>query len=295
MLDRGHEVTAMIRPESSLWRIQDLKGRMKIYDTGLLDLERLKKAMHDVGPEYIFHLATYGSYPRSQKDSLRMMQTNIIGTYNLLNASLDVPYKCFVNTGTSSEYGLKSAPMKEDDVLEPNSIYGVSKAAATMLCRNFAMSHGKNIFTFRPFSVYGYFEDRQRLFPEVIVGCISGNDVSLSDGKQKRDYLFIDDLIEAYAMAMGKKNIAGHVFNISSGIDLSVREIAETIRRLAGSDNRLLFGKREKQPFEAEICWRADISAAKKMIGWKPRTSLVDGVSRTIEWFRENMSLYSKA
>ena len=93
MLDRGHEVTAMIRPESSLWRIQDLKGRMKIYDTGLLDLERLKKAMHDVGPEYIFHLATYGSYPRSQKDSLRMMQTNIIGTYNLLNASLDVPYK----------------------------------------------------------------------------------------------------------------------------------------------------------------------------------------------------------
>ena len=293
-INRDFTVNILIRTASNMWRLADIKDKIIMHNADLCDKKKLTDVVHDISPNYIFHLATYGAYPRIETDDNKMMHTNIIGTYNLLKATLDIPYTCFVNTGSSSEYGIKNKPMKESDVLEPNTFYGVSKATASTLCQNYARQYKKPITTLRPFSVYGYYEEQFRLIPEVIINCINQKDVSLSSGEQKRDFIFIEDMIDAYVKVMENPSTDGLILNVGSGRDVTVREVAETIHKLVNSDNKLLFGKKDKAPFETDICWKADIKSIKKALNWKPKTSLVDGLKKTISWFKENMGIYRK-
>ena len=294
LVDRNFTVNILMRATSSIWRLADIKDKLIVHNADIHDIKLLTGVVHDIHPDYIFHLATYGAYPRIETDDKKMLHTNIIGTYNLLKATMDIPYTCFVNTGSSSEYGVKSKPMKESDVLEPNTFYGVSKATASMLCQNYARQYKKPIITLRPFSVYGYYEEPFRLVPEVIIDCINQKDVSLSSGEQKRDFVFIWDMIDAYVRAMENPSTDGLVLNVGSGQDVTVKEVAETIHKLMKSNNKLLFGKKEKVPFETDICWKADIKAIKKELNWNPKTNLVDGLKKTIEWFKQNIDIYRK-
>ena len=293
LLARNLNVNIIARTTSNMWRFQDIKGKIKVHNVDILEEKKLTSVVKQIKPDYIFHLAAYGAYPRIQTNEKKILQTNIIGTYNMLKAALDLPYSCFINTGTSSEYGIKNKPMKESDLLEPNMTYGVAKAAATMLCQYFARVHKKPIVTLRPFSVYGYYEERFRLVPDIILNCIKGNDVELTRGEQKRDFIFIEDMIEAYIKAIENPSIKGLVLNVGSGNDISVKEVAKMIHKMVNSKNRLIFGKKKKEPFETDVCWRADISKIRKALHWKPKTNLQEGLKKTIGWFRKNKRLYN--
>ena len=286
-------VNVLTRTKSNLWRLSDIKDKIDIHNADILDINKLSVVVHDIKPDYIFHLAAYGAYPRIETDEKAILQTNIIGTYNLLKATLGIPYSCFINTGSSSEYGTKNKAMKECDAPEPNTFYGATKAAATMLCQNFARQHKKPIITLRHFSAYGYYEEPFRLIPNVIINCINQKDVHLTSGEQKRDFVFIEDVIDAYMKAI-KKPSSGLVLNVGSGSDVSVKEVASLIHRLMKSGNKLLFGKKNKEQFETDICWKADTAAIKRTLNWKAKTSLISGLKKTIAWFRQNMELYEK-
>lgn len=293
LLGRNFDVHIIARATSNTWRINDIKDKISVHNINILDSKRITNLVKRINPDYIFHLAAYGSYPRIQTDDKKIIKTNLIGTHNLLTATLDIPYKCFVNTGSSSEYGIKNKSMKESDALEPNMSYGVAKAAATMLCQYFATIYKKPIVTLRPFSVYGYYEEKFRLVPDVILNCINGNDVELTSGEQKRDFIFIEDMIKAYMKAIEKPSVDGLIFNVGSGRDASVKEIAETIHKMVGSKNKLIFGKKKRESFETDISWRADITKIKKVLNWKPKTSLQEGLKKTIEWFKKNKHPYN--
>lgn len=101
-----------------------------------------------------------------------LIETNIVGTINLINACKEVGFDYFINTGSNSEYGEKDHSMKESDLLEPNNEYGITKAAATMYCSYMGKKEQLPIYTFRLFAVYGYFEDTTRLIPSVMVSYI---------------------------------------------------------------------------------------------------------------------------
>jgi len=294
LVKRNFEVNILIRTTSNLWRLADIKDKIIMHNVDLTDNEKLTDAVHNINPSYIFHLATYGSYPRIQTDDKKILETNILGTYNLLKATLDIHYKCLINTGSSSEYGIKDKPMKESDVLEPNTAYGVSKATASLLCQHFARKYEKPVITLRPFSVYGYYEEAVRLIPEVIINCITQKDVHLTSGEQKRDYLFIEDIIDAYIKTMENPNKPGLIMNVSSGQNVTVKEVANLIHKLINSKNELFFGKKKKESFETNVCWRADIEVIKKELKWKPKTSLIEGLKKTITWFKENLVIYEK-
>lgn len=294
LIDRNFTVNILIRKASNIWRLASVNDKIILHNVDLCDKKKLTDVVHDISPDYIFHLATYGAYPRIETDDKKMLHTNIIGTYNLLKATLDIPYTCFVNTGSSSEYGIKNKPMKESDVLEPHTFYGVSKATASMICQNYAKQYKKPITTLRPFSVYGYYEESFRLIPEVVINCINQKDVNLSSGEQKRDFIFIEDMIDAYVKAMENPSTEGLILNVGSGRDVTVMEVAETIHKLVDSDNKLLFGKKEKAPFETNICWKADIKAIKRALNWRPKTNLADGLKKTISWFKENINMYGR-
>src|SRR5581483_3388167 len=146
-----------------------------------------------------------------------MIETNIIATKNLLFASQDIPYSCFINTGSSSEYGLKRHPMKETDFLEPLSYYAVTKASATLLCQAFAKLHNKPIITFRLFSVYGPLENKTRFIPSAISAGIHDTVLPLTEGIVRRDFIYIDDVIDAYIHATHLPAKPGEIYNIGTG------------------------------------------------------------------------------
>ena len=294
MLKEGHEVSVLLRKTSNVNRIKEILSQVNVMSGDLLDYDTLQKEVHQFNPDYIFHSATYGSYPDDQKNDDLMVQTNIIGTYNLLKATQDIPYKCFIHAGSSSEYGLKGNVMSENDCLEPVNQYGVTKASATLFCQLFAKRDRKNIVILRPFSVYGPYEKGTRLISYVILRCLQKKEVQMTSGEQKRDFIYVEDVVDVYLKVMGKEGIEGQIFNLGRGEDISVREVVEMIFELTKSDLSLLkIGAKEKRAFEAVRSWKADTSKLNQVLGFKSRTPLREGLQRTIEWMKNHQEYYA--
>lgn len=295
LVEEKKEVYIVLRKESDICRIKDIIKRVNVIYADLLDYDKLAKKVQKVNPKYIFHLATYGSYPDLQKDDNLMIKTNILGTYNLLKATKGIDYKCFIHTGSSSEYGIKDTAISETDILEPVDQYGVTKACATLLCQMFSKKYKKNIVILRPFSVFGPYEKGSRFIPYVIMGCLKKKEVKMTSGEQKRDFIFINDVIDIYLKVMDKEGISGQIFNVGTGNDSSIKETAKIIFELTGSDPRLLkIGAKKSREIEAITSWKADTSKMEEILGYKPQHTLREGIKKTMEWFMENMGLYTR-
>lgn len=122
----GKNIHIFIRRNSNLWRIKDVMKEVNCHIVDLKDKDQVYEIVSLIKPQWIFHCATYGGYP-FQTDSNEIISTNFIGTINLLEASIKNGFKAFINTGSSSEYGIKNKPMNEEDFPDPINIYGVSK------------------------------------------------------------------------------------------------------------------------------------------------------------------------
>lgn len=213
-----------------------------------------------------------------------MIDLNIQGTFNLLLASKDINYDIFINTGSSSEYGLKSKPMKENDLLEPVSFYAATKASATLLCQVFAKEFKKPIVTFRPFSVYGPYEEKSRFMPTIVKALIKGKSINLTPGKQRRDFIYIDDVVDIYIKAMRtRKNLAGQILNIGTGKQYSNDETVKILFKAVGQKVSVKKGAFPKRLWDTPY-WVADISKTTKLLKWKPRFGLKEGLRKTYFW-----------
>ena len=114
-LELGHDIHLTVRPESNFWRIESAKNKIKLHYVDLTKSEEVNKLIFGLKPQIILHFAAYGVYPRKQRDTKKMIDTNLIGTINLVNACKKIKFDCFINTGSTSEYGIKDKPMKEND------------------------------------------------------------------------------------------------------------------------------------------------------------------------------------
>jgi nucleoside-diphosphate-sugar epimerase len=290
LLKLGAEVHILARATSNKWRIGDILGYVRESYVDLLDCEKLEKIVFNMKPEIVLHTATYGGYP-FQKDVSQVIQTNIMGTVNLVNACSKVGFDIFVNTGSSSEYGIKDSPMRETDLLEPNNDYGVSKASATLFCQAKAKSERLPIVTLRLFSPYGYYEEPTRLIPSVIVACLRGENPKVSSPDPVRDFIFIEDVINIYMRVIKTSDIDGEIFNIGYGKQQSVGGVVNKIVGLIGNNVRPEWGNVPKRANEPNV-WQADITKAKDVLKWEPKYSLEKGLHKTVKWFVENMALY---
>ena len=291
--DGFSNISIIIRNTSNIWRIKDILDKIKVYYSDLLDLERLTEIVSKIKPEIIYHLATYGAYPTIQKNVRKIYRTNLFGTINLLNASEKIGFECFVNTGSSSEYGEKKEPMVETNLLEPNCDYGVSKACATLYCQNFARQNSLPVVTFRLFSPYGYYEDQNRLIPYVILSCLLGKNLKLSSPYSVRDFVFIEDVVESYIKVLNSQNSFGQIFNIGTGEQHLVSEVVDKIIEITGSGIKPEWDVVNNMRNEP-LVWVADISKAKSVLSWSPRYSLEKGLSKSVRWFEKNISVYYK-
>ena len=250
----------------------------------------MKKVVTSINPGIIFHLATYGGH-WLQQDVQEIIQSNIIGTVNLLNVCAMIDFDCFVNTGSSSEYGLKSQAMLESDLLEPITNYGASKASATLFCQTIAKSRDLPVVSLRLFSPYGPYEDASRLIPTVVMASLSGEDPLLASGKSVRDFIFIDDVLNLYLKLIELKISSGEIFNVGSGTQHSVSEVVDKIITLTEANIKPIWGSFSRPVKEPEI-WKADLNKTITMLKWEPKIGIDQGLKETIDWFKQHIDLY---
>lgn len=283
-------VNIISRESSDKWRMNDISNEINEYKVDLTDYNKLANVITDIEPSIIFHTATYGADP-SQQNFKEIFETNFMGTANLLKCSKRIGFEMFVNTSSSSEYGIKSSPMNENDILEPINNYGISKAAGTLYCQNVAKKEELPLVILRLFSPYGFFEGPKRLIPSVILACLESKNPQVSSPDFVRDFIFIEDVLDVYIDVCNESNLYGEIFNVGSGSQHSVGEIVKLIIELSGSDVQPQWGHAPRWSNEP-LLWKADIYKAQKILHWKPKTKLENGITKTINWFEKNLKLY---
>jgi dolichol-phosphate mannosyltransferase len=216
-----------------------------------------------------------------------MVRTNIVGTLALARACVAEDVPVLVNTGSSSEYGLKDHPPAETEWLDPNSDYACTKAAATQLCRHWALRHARRFVTLRLYTAYGPWEDPGRLLPTLVVRGLRGELPPLARPETSRDWVYVDDACDAYVRAATAPAVPpGSVYNIGSGVQTPLREVVAVARRILGIAAEPRWGEMRDRVWDTSG-WVADPRAARDALGWQARTPLAEGFERTVEWFRQ--------
>jgi len=293
LVKQGEEVHAFVKPETNLWRLENIKKKLNLVKGDLTQQDFVSRAVKQIKPTVIYHLATHGAYS-TQDNAERIIATNVFGTWNLLNACADINYKIFVSTGSSSEYGFKTSPMKEMDLLEPNSYYAVAKSAQTLLCQHVARSQKKPIVIFRLFSVYGYYEEASRLIPTLVTRCLDKKDLEMVSPETARDFIFVEDVIEAYLNIERLRRLSGEIINIGTGLQSKLKDIVQQVLQLTQAKVQVKWGSMPPRIWDTNV-WVADMTRAKMVLGWKAKHSLKEGLTKTVEWIKINRNLYAKA
>ena len=226
----GHDVHLLVRPADARWRIDPIVKDLRLHEVTLEDQERVEDVVTNIEPEWVFHLAAYGSYS-SQKDVQAIVATNYNGTVNLVEACLKTDFEAFVNAGSSSEYGHKDHAPSESELTEPNSHYAATKAAATLYCRFTAEQTKRRLSTLRLYSVFGPWEDPTRLLPTLVIYGLRGELPPLVSPSIARDYVYVDDAVDAFILAaQTPTEDPGPVLNVGTGVQTSLDQLVQLVQ-----------------------------------------------------------------
>jgi len=279
-LKKGDEVNILLRPKSNVQRLEGVLDYVRIYQCDSFeDLEKLADLCKIIAPDVVVHCAAYGTRPFRlgvpyQTNIDEMIRTNVIGTSNLMRACEGLDLDAFINIGSSSEYGIQDKAMCEVGPINPISIYGATKASATLLGEVMARQVNFPIYTLRLFAVYGKFEDPTRLIPTIISGAINNKMISLSSPHPVRDFVHVNDVAVAINVLIGSQALSG-IYNLCTGKQWSIAEVVATVEEVLAEKLNIRYGDVALQPNEPQS-WVGDPNKLKS-IGWEPRT-LTEGI-----------------
>lgn len=291
LLKRDFSVHVLLRPSSKTWRLEEVLSQLTRHDGDLSDGDSIRQIIEQIKPDAVWHLATYGSYPKDT-DAEHLLDVNIAGTHRLLEACRGVKnLSRFVYTGSSSEYGLRKEPMQEDMLPQPNTLYGLTKASGTLLSQYFHRVHGIPAVIVRPFSVYGPWEEPGRLFPDIITALLHDKSPALANLDAVRDYVYVEDFVDVLIRAAEEPEAIGKIFNVASGKETTVKNVFEVIAQVVGSKVLPHYGEVAPRSYDA-VNWVGNASKAQKILSWSPAHSLEEGAAKTVSWFREHLGYY---
>lgn len=225
----------------------------------------------EFNPDYIFHFGA------EIYDDSKMIESNLLFTYKMLEATKHLNYKAFVYCGSSSEYGRKNTPMKESDILEPRTMYESTKGSGTLLCQTYATTYNKPISIVRPFSVYGRYEKEHRFFPTLFRKFEAKEKIKISPGNH--DFIHIDDFIDGILLMINSNKIKGEIINLGTGIQYTNLEVYEAFKEVFGYDIEVEKSDELMRSFDSDN-WVADITKAKTEYGFNPKYNLVEGLKQ---------------
>ncbi len=272
-------------------------GQIEVIEGDIRHLETCRKAV--AGMDYVIHLAALGSVPRSVADPLLSNEINITGTLNMLLAARDAGIKRFIYASSSSVYGdqpsdrmadEKGSPPPKAETMTPNPLspYAVSKLVGEAYCRIFYHLYGLETLSLRYFNVFGPRQDPESEYAAVIpkfIKSLFNNErpVIYGDGKQSRDFTYVKDVVRANILACSAPaDAAGMVFNLACGRRFTLLQLLEALRDILGKTIEPVFAEARKGDVRHSM---ADITLARKFLGFEPEVSFRKGLEETVSWF----------
>jgi CDP-glucose 4,6-dehydratase len=293
LLDRGDRVTVLRRDDvpGSALVVEGLEARCAVVHGDLCEPGLLERAIGEHEADTVFHLAAQTIVGTAQRSPLSTWETNVRGTYLLLEACRTVGVDRVVVAASDKAYGAHDQlPYREDFALQPRFPYDVSKAATDLIARSYWHTYGLPVATTRFANIYGGGDlNPSRLVPEAVAAALAGRSpVIRSDGSPERDYLYVEDAVAAYLAitdGIDAGVAAGEAFNAGTGKPVSVIDLVRAIARAADRD--IEPDIRGSGTPNAEIDRQyVDITKIGERCGWTPSVDLDEGMRRAIEWYR---------
>ena len=238
--------------------------------------------------DIVFHLAALIGIPYSYVAPSSYVQTNVIGTVNLLSASLRNGVEHLLHTSTSEVYGSALyKPIDEKHPLQGQSPYSATKIGADKLVEAFHRSFELNATVMRPFNTYGPRQSLRAVIPTIVTQALRSDRVKIGSTTPKRDMNFVLDTVEAYLLAAGRTDLGGETIHFGTGEFYSVGEVIEMVGRILGKELEVVQDEARIRPEKSEVReLLCDASRARKILGWEPRYDLEHGLGEVIEFFR---------
>lgn len=299
LVELGANVHAFVRYNSrNDWGMIELfpeetKKKIKIIAGDVRDIDAVHGAAKDI--DIIFHLAAVIPIPYSYIHPREIIETNVIGTLNVLVAAKKNKIKRIIHTSTSEVYGTALyTPIDEKHPLQAQSPYSASKIAADKIAESFYLSYNLPVTIIRPFNTYGPRQSARAIIPTIITQALTKEEVFIGSRHPTRDLTYVSDTVEGFIkLAESDDKILGEVINIGSNFEISIGELASKIVSLTGKNVKILFDESRVRPEKSEVeRLRADNMKALNLLNWEPKVSLDNGLKRTIDWISKNLHMY---
>jgi nucleoside-diphosphate-sugar epimerase len=269
--------------------LEEIRGQIDLREADILDLDAVKRACTEV--DYVLHQAAIPSVPKSVLDPIGSNRANVDGTVNVLVAARDAKVKRVVYAASSSAYGdTPTLPKHERMTPDPISPYAVAKLAGEHYMISFYRCYGLETVALRYFNVFGPRQDPSSPYSGVLAKFITlmlkgERPTIFGDGEQSRDFTYIDNTVEANLLACQAPaaQAAGRVFNIATGRRVTLNETFQALKPLTSYSGEPVYGAERGGDIKHSL---ADISAAEKNLGYKPKVNFEDGLRRTVDWYR---------
>ena len=294
LVDKGAEVITIVRDikKSSNLDILNIKNKINIIHGDLINFHDCERAINEYDMQFVFHIAAQAIVGPANRSPLSTFESNIKGTWNILEACrLSKTIKGLVIASSDKAYGQqKKLPYTEESPLNGYFPYDASKACAEIIARSYFMTYQLPLAITRNANTYGAADmNMSRIIPDVVTSLLRNEQpVIRSDGTPERDYMYIKDAVSAYLTLAGnlhRKDVRGHAFNFGTGKPISVLDLYSKIIKLMGKNMKPKILGEAKNEIDRQYL---SIEKAKKVLGWKPKYKIEQGLKETIEWYKNN-------
>lgn len=290
LLMSGAHVTAFshyrsIAPAGHLREIGRSAGdRLTVMYGDVRDPKAVSEALS--GQEYVLHLAASISVAYSFQHPREVLETNLLGTYTVLEQALKTEPRQVVIVSSSEVYGTAQfVPIDESHPLSGQSPYAASKIGAEQLARSFYLSYGLPVVIVRPFNTYGPRQSPRAVIPSIILQALQGEEIHLGNLAARRDFTYVEDTARGLAAAAQAKAAVGEVLNLGTGVDWSVKDVVDRAASILGKAVKVTVDPSRLRPQTAEVeRLVAGVARARRLLGWQASVDFSDGLARTAEW-----------
>ena len=298
LLAEGAHVRAFVRYTSrgdvGLLRFlpAELSGHLELIYGDLRDVQAVYDAVRDC--ELVYHLGALIAIPYSYRHPAEVAEVNFLGTLNMLMACREFRTTRLIHTSTSEVYGTaRHVPINEEHPLQGQSPYSASKIGADKLAESFYCAYSLPVVTVRPFNTFGPRQSARAVIPTIITQALENKPIRLGNLDTTRDFTYVSDTVSGFLFAGSTVGVEGSVFNLGTGIDIRIGDVAERIIQKVGHNAGVVVEAQRLRPEKSEVLRLiSDNRLARARLGWGPQVNFEEGLDKTIQWIQLHMNLY---
>lgn len=298
LVEAGADVRAFVRYTSSgsagnlSMLTAETRSTVELVAGDLRDPLAVGDAMR--GCDVVVHLAALIAIPYSYVHPREVIETNVLGSFNVFEAARQIRPRRVVHLSSSEVYGTaRTVPIDEAHPLQGQSPYSASKIGADRIAESYWRAFDVPITTIRPFNTYGPRQTARAIIPTIVAQALTANRLTIGSLNPTRDFTFVRDTAHGLRLAAEAPGVDGLEINLGSGKEISIGDLVDLVQELTGSCLPVETDEQRVRPHRSEVeRLMADATLAKRHLGWEPRTSLREGLTLTIAWIKEHLELF---